>query len=331
MDMENIKKAVKESIVQNFMEAAKFAPRGAEKQRPKSWSKGTKSGSDKRKMREQGKRESDPREVYEQYTEPGYQYNPQPDDPRPGQPGGPRDIKAEREQMGKSISGAVHDWVEETGLHQHHGHSTDEMRKALKSRIENSYDSIADAASDLMSVYPAPKGVDPEQYKKHMEQGIHGYATASSPEHRNKMLTGNPYYDAINESYNRSSYYYNRLKEETNDIPRHAQVSGEEVYGAMDPHAEDRKQLKGEHPDAVHAEHYEDAMKKLKETEEKTGDPSHAKSLVARSAIAAALAHASMSRSDDPTLRTITSILRGHHDALDDHFKLSQQKYDVRF
>ena len=71
--------------------------------------------------------------------------------------------------------------------------------------------------------------------------------------------------------------------------------------------------------------------KKLKETEEKTGDPSHAKSLVARSAIAAALAHASMSRSDDPTLRTITSILRGHHDALDDHFKLSQQKYDVRF
>ena len=58
MDMENIKKVVKESIVQNFMEAAKFAPRGAEKQRPKSWSKGTKSGSDKRKMREEGKRDA---------------------------------------------------------------------------------------------------------------------------------------------------------------------------------------------------------------------------------------------------------------------------------
>ena len=63
--MENIKKAVKESMVQNFMEAAKFARRGAEKQRPKSWSKGTKSGSDKRKMREEGKRESDPREMNE--------------------------------------------------------------------------------------------------------------------------------------------------------------------------------------------------------------------------------------------------------------------------
>lgn len=56
--MENIKKAVKESMVQNFMEAAKFARRGAEKQRPKSWSKGTKSGSDKRKMREEGKRDA---------------------------------------------------------------------------------------------------------------------------------------------------------------------------------------------------------------------------------------------------------------------------------
>lgn len=239
MDIENIKKAVKESIVQNFMEAAKFARRGAEKQRPKSWSKGTKSGSDKRKMREQGKRDAS--EMHEQYTEPGYQYNPQPDDPRPGQPGGPRDIEAEREEMGKSISGAVHDWVEETGLHKQHGHSTDEMREALKARIENSYDDIADAASDLISIYPAPKGVDPKQYKKHMEQGIRGYATATSPEHRDEMLTGNPYYDAINESYNRSSYYYNRLKE-SNDIPQHARVTSDEepdYYGQLEREREE--------------------------------------------------------------------------------------------
>jgi hypothetical protein len=58
MDMENIKNAVKQSIVQNFMEAAKHTPRGASHQRPKSWDKGTKSGSEKRKMREQGKREA---------------------------------------------------------------------------------------------------------------------------------------------------------------------------------------------------------------------------------------------------------------------------------
>lgn len=66
MDMENIKKAVKQSIVQNFMAEAKHAPRGASHQRPKSWDKGTKSGSEKRKMREQGKREA--RELHENHN-----------------------------------------------------------------------------------------------------------------------------------------------------------------------------------------------------------------------------------------------------------------------
>jgi len=141
--------------------------------------------------------------------------------------------------MGKRISNAVHDWVEETGLHKQHGHSTEEMRKTLKGRIENSYDDIADAASDLIDVYPAPKGVDPEQYKKHMEQGIHGYATGRSLENRDKMLAGNPYYDAINaidESYNTTSYFYNKLKENT-EIPRHARETPEETpdyYGELE-------------------------------------------------------------------------------------------------
>lgn len=59
-EMVEIKYSVKENILSNFMENAKpeFARRGAAQQRPKSWSKGTKSGSDKRKMREQGKREA---------------------------------------------------------------------------------------------------------------------------------------------------------------------------------------------------------------------------------------------------------------------------------
>jgi len=254
MDMENIKKAVKESVLQNFMEAAKFARRGAEKQRPESWSKGTKSGSDKRKMREEGKREAG--QMNEYYNrDPGYQYNPQPDDPRPGQPGGPRDLEAEREEMGKRISNAVHDWVEETGLHKQHGHSTEEMRKTLKGRIENSYDDIADAASDLIDVYPAPKGVDPEEYRKHMEQGIHGYATGRSLENRDKMLAGNPYYDAINaidESYNTTSYFYNKLKENT-EIPRHARETPEETpdyYGELERQRE--AGTSGEEPNRPH-------------------------------------------------------------------------------
>jgi hypothetical protein len=55
-----IKQNTKLNILNNFMENAKpeFTPRGPSKQRPKSWNRGTKSGSEKRKMREQGKREA---------------------------------------------------------------------------------------------------------------------------------------------------------------------------------------------------------------------------------------------------------------------------------
>jgi hypothetical protein len=58
MNLENIKESTKDGIIQSFMENAKFARRGASHQRPKSWSKGTKSGSSKRKTREEGKREA---------------------------------------------------------------------------------------------------------------------------------------------------------------------------------------------------------------------------------------------------------------------------------
>jgi len=63
MNIENIKESTKDSIIQSFMENAKFARRGSQHQRPKSWSKGTKSGSDKKKMRREGKRET--RELHE--------------------------------------------------------------------------------------------------------------------------------------------------------------------------------------------------------------------------------------------------------------------------
>jgi hypothetical protein len=63
-NLNKIKQLIKENIIFNFMENAKFAARGAQHQRPKSWSKGTKSGSDKKKMRREGKRQSDPRDQY---------------------------------------------------------------------------------------------------------------------------------------------------------------------------------------------------------------------------------------------------------------------------
>jgi len=59
MDIENIKKNIKQSIVQNFIAEAKMKDGpGKTSQRPKSWDKGIKAGSEKRKMREQGKREA---------------------------------------------------------------------------------------------------------------------------------------------------------------------------------------------------------------------------------------------------------------------------------
>jgi hypothetical protein len=67
-EISDVKKAVKENIIFNFMENAKpeFARRGGNtRQRPKSWSKGTKSGSEKKKSRREGIKQSDPREVYE--------------------------------------------------------------------------------------------------------------------------------------------------------------------------------------------------------------------------------------------------------------------------
>lgn len=69
----NVKEITRENILFNFMENAKpeFARRGAEKQRPKSWNKGTKSGSEKKKMRRQGKEET------RQMDEGVSVYNPQ--------------------------------------------------------------------------------------------------------------------------------------------------------------------------------------------------------------------------------------------------------------
>jgi len=201
-------------------------------------------------MREEGKRQSDPREVYEVWdrrTSDAYDaWLLPPDEPEP-----PHKYPEEQAQERKNISNAVYDWVSDTGLHSHFGHTKDEADKLLNKHIENEYESPGDAAEHLVTVYPAPKGVDPEQYKKHMEHGIHGYATATSPEHRDKMLTGNPYYDAINESYDRSSYFYNKLKENT-EIPRHARETPEETpdyYGQLE--RERAQGLSNEEPNSV--------------------------------------------------------------------------------
>lgn len=55
MNIQKIKEIIKESIIYKFLENTKFNPRGPEKQRPKSWNKGVKSGSERKKSRREGK------------------------------------------------------------------------------------------------------------------------------------------------------------------------------------------------------------------------------------------------------------------------------------
>jgi hypothetical protein len=61
---EEIQQLTKQNIVSNILESKMKDGPGKTSQRPKSWDKGTKSGSEKRKMREQGKREA--RELHEE-------------------------------------------------------------------------------------------------------------------------------------------------------------------------------------------------------------------------------------------------------------------------
>ena len=60
---EELRQLIKDKILSTIMEAKKsekpvHAPRGASKQRPKSWNKGVKSGSEMKKQREEGKKEA---------------------------------------------------------------------------------------------------------------------------------------------------------------------------------------------------------------------------------------------------------------------------------
>jgi len=54
---EEVQQLTKDNIVTNILESKMKDGPGKTSQRPKSWNKGTKSGSEKRKMREEGKRE----------------------------------------------------------------------------------------------------------------------------------------------------------------------------------------------------------------------------------------------------------------------------------
>lgn len=193
MDLENIKNSTKQSIIKNFMENVKHAPRGASHQRPKSWSKGTKSGSDKKKMRREGKHAAremneagDPWDSYDAWRLNNFTPQEAPQEEHPLD-------KREREHK-QAISTATHDFAHEVDLNQYHGHSQQEMGKLLKKNIEDEYDNPREAAEHLAKVYPAPAGVDSKKYLQHLEQGIDVLSQNLSTEDTHKALAGNMFW-----------------------------------------------------------------------------------------------------------------------------------------
>jgi hypothetical protein len=255
MDMENIKKAVKESVLQNFMEAAKFARRGAEKQRPKSWSKGTKSGSDKRKMREEGKR--DARDMNEAKSDDFFGT-----DSSGVTRGLDRNYGVEHEPDVESATSATHahhfepvDWQDRSKGLQYTKHSRlarhgipiemlDTGTLLPKSQHEAAFAQHPNALPYLRDV----KNYHWDSYEWNRDAQLKGFsgAKANAAHHTRmgiatkglieKIRQGQIVPPQVGDVSEQNNYYYNKLKE-NNEIPRHARVTSDEepdYYGELE-------------------------------------------------------------------------------------------------
>ena len=274
------------------MESAKpeFARRGAEKQRPKSWDKGTKSGSEKRKMREQGKREA--REMNEEAEA----FDPKTLDAASKRPfvklghGDNEKKYTASEYYAHLISQKIpHDMaVEHTNL----SFGMDDGSSRMRNRSGGDYVNLRDPNTG-----------------------------------RRTRIAGHDAYDAMKDEFYESIHHRleKSLLEGWPDRESQREHAPHEL-AVPDNIADYESEEKLPH-DSVHAEHYEDAMKNLKGSQ----DIGHAKNLVMRGAIGAALGRASIGNSKDPTLRHVMSILRGTQDALNDHFSQSQSESGIPF
>ena len=242
MDMENIKKVVKESIVQNFMEAAKFARRGAEKQRPKSWSKGTKSGSDKRKMREQGKRDAS---EMQEGVSPFKRWELQQELKHEDDPNFERNMRqdAELARMDQNAKWSMQRLLpvyEKHGMAEEHAGRTDQYGFPSYGHAIT-HPNFTAFAKDFIAFHTA-------ENKKHWaEKGkassFHWPAILRAKEGLESLKRHDEYNakqrgeQGEQSTGDLSEMYYNRLKEETNDIPQHARVTSDEepdYYGELE-------------------------------------------------------------------------------------------------
>lgn len=322
---EEVQQLTRQNIISNLLETKMKDGPGKTSQRPKSWDKGTKSGSEKRKMREQGKREA--REMNEDKS-----WLPAAHDAFSGFIS-PADVTthfqnkkfSSAEEFKSAVKQLADDHSDKFISTQHReGPDSEKAMQDWSDKIVDKFDTSMTQRAERQKSWGSLG-------KSHTSEPTSDYVNLRDPNTgQRRRIAGHDAYDAMKDGFYESIQHRleKSLLEGWPDRESQRQHAPHEL-GVPDDIAD----YEGEElpHDAVHAEHYENARKTLAETEKKTGDRSHANSLVARSAIAAALAHASMSRSNDPTLRHIQSILRGHHDALDDHFKQKQSESDIPF
>jgi hypothetical protein len=308
---EQIKTQTKQNIINALLEGKMKDGPGKTSQRPKSWNKGTKSGSEKRKMREEGKRQSDPREVYEETDKP---FDPSTLDMVGGRIVPPtswytnvphaQDKEGNTVYFGKGTAPSQYykHWIGQGEPHE----------RALK------------RTKDMFGMNPPVKW--PKQQSSRTQRGDGRYMTG--PNGERQWIAGHDEYDARNDGYFEEEIIYSRLKsvlEEKGWPDRESQRENAPHEDAIPDDIGDYESEEKPQRDNLHADHYEDAMRTLTSS----NDPSHARNLVMRGAIGAALGRASMGNSKDPTLRDVMSILRGTHDAMNDHFNLKQAKSDI--
>jgi len=216
------------------LEAAKFAPRGAEKQRPKSWDKGTKSGSEKRKMREQGKREA--REMQEGVS-PFKRWELQQELKHEDNPNFMRDLRQDREiaRMDANAKWAMERLLpvyEKHGMAEEHAKTTDQYGFPSYGHAIT-HPNFKPFVKDFIAFHTA-------ENKKHWaEKGkasSYHWPAILRAKQGLESLQRHEDWKAKQAPGDLSETYYNKLKE-SSDIPYHARVTSDEepdYYGELE-------------------------------------------------------------------------------------------------
>ena len=327
--LEEIKEATKLNIIKNLKQKIKSSNGpGKASQRPKSWNKGTKSGSEKRKSREEGKREA--REINEDRN---WLYAAH--DALQGYIS-PADVTthfqnkefSSPEHFRSALQQLTDDHADRfISTQTREGADPEKAMRSFSDRIMGKFDTRLQElqAAEARNQAQIAQGRSGRQYKRDGYDAARDERAIDWFEGRRGPGSWEDYYDQP-ESWRESVEY--RLRSMMEEWPnRESQAANAPHELPIPDDIGDYESRETSDYDPVHAEHFQDAMDTLKGAK----DIDHAKNLVMRGAIGAALGRASAGNSKDPTLRHIVSILRGRQDALDAHFKQTQSGNDIPF